>query len=188
MMMKKLFIGVLAVLLMSSITEAREVSGKDIPESMNVGDNSLLLNGAGTRTTLWMSIYAAGLYLPKKMQKAQEIIDADTPMAIKIHVISGFMSAKKLEKAFREGFEQSTNGNPGPLKTRIDKFILAQKAEVNKDDILDYVYIPDKGISVFSKGKLSTTIEGLDFKKAVFGIWLCDNPCDEDLKQALLGK
>lgn len=187
-MIKKLFIGVLAVMLMTTMAEARDVSGKNIPESMNVGDDLLILNGAGTRTKMWMSIYAAGLYLPKKMNNAQEIINADIPMAIKIDVISGFMSAKKLEDALREGFEQSTNGNLTSLKDRVDKFILAQKAELNKDDILEYVYIPGKGVSVFSKGKLATTVEGIDFKKAVFGIWLCDNPCDEDLKKELLGK
>jgi len=186
--MKKLFIGVLAVLLMISTAEAVEVSGKDFKEVMYAEDSPLILNGAGTRTKMWISIYAAGLYLPKKIHNAKEIIDADLPMVIKIHVISGFMSAKKLEGALREGFEQSTNGNLAPLKDRIDKFILAQKAEVNKDDILEYLYIPGKGVSVFSKGKLTTTIEGLDFKKALFGIWLCNNPCDEDLKEELLGK
>jgi hypothetical protein len=31
-------------------------------------------------------------------------------------------------------------------------------------------------------------IPGLDFKKALFGIWLCDNPADKDLKLKLLGK
>ncbi len=185
-MIKKLFIGVLAVLLMNSMAEAREVSGKNIPESMTAGDNALILNGAGTRTKMWMSIYAAGLYLPEKMQNAQEIISADIPMAIKIHVISGFMSAEKMENALRDGFEKSTNGNLTPLKDRIEKFILAQKAELNKDDILEYVYIPGQGVSVFSKGKLTTTVEGNDFKKAVFGIWLCDDPCDEDLKEGLL--
>ena len=187
-MIKKLFIGMLAVLLMTSIVEAREVSGKNIPESMNAGDNPLLLNGAGTRTKMWMSIYAAGLYLPKEMHNAKEIINADIPMAIKMHVISGLMSADKLEGALRDGFEHSTNGNLSLLKDRIDKFILAQKAELNKDDILEYVYIPGKGVSVFSKGKLATTVDGLDFKKALFGIWLSDNPCDEDLKEELLGK
>ena len=100
-MIKKLFIGVLAVLLMTSMAEAREVSGKNIPESMTAGDNSLLLNGAGTRTKMWMSIYAAGLYLPKKMDNSQKIINADIQMAIRLHVISGFLSAKKMENALR---------------------------------------------------------------------------------------
>lgn len=187
-MIKKLFIGVLAVLLMASMAEAMEVSGKNIPESMTAGDNSLILNGAGTRTKMWMSIYAAGLYLPEKMNNSQEIINADIPMAIKLHVISGFMSAEKMENALLEGFEHSTNGNVAPLKDRIDKFVNAQKAELNKDDILEYVYVPGQGVSVFSKGKLATTVEGLDFKKAVFGIWLCDEPCDENLKEELLAK
>ena len=185
-MIKKLFIGVLAVLLMASMAVAREVSGKNIPESMTAGDNTLLLNGAGTRTKMWISVYAAGLYLPEKMKNADKIINADKPMAIRMHIISGLMSAKKMENALREGFELSTNGNLAPIKDRMEKFILAQKAELNKDDILEYVYIPSKGVSVFFKGKLVTTIKGLDFKKAVFGIWLCDDPCDEDLKEELL--
>ena len=185
-MIKKLFIVVLAVLLMTSMAEAREVSGKNIPESITAGENTLLLSGAGTRTKMWMSIYAAGLYLPEKMQNDQKIINADIPMALKLHVISGLMSAEKMEKALREGFEKSTNENLAPIKDRMEKFILAQRAELNKDDILEYVYTPGKGVSVFSKGKLATTVEGLDFKKAVFGIWLCDDPCDEDLKEELL--
>lgn len=185
-MIKKLFIGVLAVLLMTSMAEARDVSGKNIPESMTAGDNTLVLSGSGTRTKMWMSIYAAGLYLPEKMQNAQKIINADIPMAIRLHMISGFVSAEKMNNALLEGFEKSANGNLAPLKDRIDKFILAQKAELNKDDILEYVYIPGKGVSIFSKGKLAATIDGLDFKKALFGIWLCDDPCDDDLKEELL--
>ena len=32
------------------------------------------------------------------------------------------------------------------------------------------------------------TIEGLDFKKALFGIWLGNKPADDDLKDGMLGK
>ena len=96
------------------------------------------------------------------------------------------LSAKKMENALREGFEKATNENLSPIKDRIEKFIAAQTTEVHTDDIFEYVYIPDKGVSVFFKGKLVTTIKGLDFKKAVFGIWLGKNAGDKDLKKELL--
>ena len=35
--------------------------------------------------------------------------------------------------------------------------------------------------------KKKGVIEGYDFKKALFGIWLGDNPADEGLKEGLLG-
>ena len=31
-------------------------------------------------------------------------------------------------------------------------------------------------------------VKGKDFKKALFGIWLCDKPADKNLKAGMLGK
>ena len=91
-----------------------------------------------------------------------------------------------MENALREGFEKSTNGNLSPIKDRMEKFIAAQTTEVNTDDVFEYVYIPKEGVSVFFKGKLVTTVKGLDFKKAVFGIWLGKDAGDKNLKKGLL--
>ncbi|MBC66067.1 MAG: hypothetical protein CML63_05160 [Rhodobacteraceae bacterium] len=32
------------------------------------------------------------------------------------------------------------------------------------------------------------SISGLEFKKAFFGVWLSDNPVQENLKKAMLGE
>ncbi len=42
--------------------------------------------------------------------------------------------------------------------------------------------------SSYKNGVKKGTIEGHDFKKALFGIWLGDNPADSGLKTGLLGK
>jgi len=39
---------------------------------------------------------------------------------------------------------------------------------------------------VFKNNKELGIIEGLDFKKALFGIWFCDKPADEDLMNGML--
>lgn len=41
---------------------------------------------------------------------------------------------------------------------------------------------------VYKNGTKKGSIDGLDFKKALFGIWLCNKPADEDLKEGMLGK
>ena len=49
------------------------------------------------------------------------------------------------------------------------------------------VYVPEKGVVFYKNGEKKGVIEGYDFKKALFGIWLGDNPVDEGLKKGLLG-
>ena len=49
----------------------------------------------------------------------------------------------------------------------------------SKEYVKTYVFINDK---------LTGEIEGLDFRKALFGIWLEDRCVDRTLKKRLLGK
>ena len=86
-----------------------------------------------------------------------------------------------------EGFEKSTNGKVAPLKEKIQIFKDAFKDEIIKGDRYVIAYSPSKGNTVSKNGKVVKTIVGLDFKKAVFGIWFCDEPADEDLKEGMLG-
>lgn len=186
-MIKKLLIVLLAVFFIVPAASAVEVGGKNLPEKLELGDKTVFVNGSGIRVKWFMDIYACGLYLTKKMNDPQKIMDADEPMAIRMHVISGLMSYKKLVDALKEGFEKSTGGNIGPIKAKIDKYIAAHKGDVKEDKIYQYEYVPGEGTSVVIDGRKAITVSGLDFKKAVFGIWLCDDPADEDLKEGMLG-
>jgi hypothetical protein len=42
-------------------------------------------------------------------------------------------------------------------------------------------------VKAYKNSKLQVTIEGLEFKKALIGIWLSADPVDADLKTGLLG-
>ena len=41
---------------------------------------------------------------------------------------------------------------------------------------------------VYKNGAKKGSIDGHDFKKALFGIWLGKKPADDDLKEGMLGK
>jgi len=186
-MMKKTVLLVLAVFLMVPSVYAIEVGGKNLPDSLTVGNETLQLNGAGIREKWFMDIYAGGLYLKNKNSDPNQIMTSDEPAAIKMIVISGLMTQQKMVDALNEGFEKSTGGNLDAFRDKIDKYIAAHSGEIKKDDVFEYQYVPGEGTSVFKNGEKRTTINGLDFKKAVFGIWLCDEPAQESLKEKMLG-
>jgi len=186
--MKRLLVVVLAVFMISPAAVAKQVGKVNLPDSLMAGKDELLLNGAGFRKKFFIKVYAAGLYLKEKQTDPQKIMDADTPMAIRMHFVHSEVSSKKLVNAWNEGFVNGTGGNIAPIKTKIDTFnaYFSQKAE--KNDIYDIIYIPEQGVSVYIKGELKGTIKGLDFKKAVFSIWLGEKPADSKLKKAMLGE
>ena len=57
-----------------------------------------------------------------------------------------------------------------------------------KNDVFDFIYIPDVGVNTFKNGELKTTVQGLEFKQALFGIWLSEDSVQDDLKLSLLGR
>lgn len=186
--MKKIII-VLIALMSAGLTSAQtEVGGVKLPNSETFQDQTLTLNGAGVREKLWIDLYAGGLYLPKKSSDASAIISGNEPMSIKLHIVSKLITSDKMMDAVSEGFENSTNGNTKPLAPKIEKFQSFFLDEIKKNDVFDIVYLPSKGVMVFKNDKELGIIDGMDFKKALFGIWLSNKPADDDLKEAMLGK
>ena len=165
----------------------KEIGGIIMPESLEAGQTKLLLNGAGVREKLFMDLYVAGLYLKEKSGDPEVIIEANDPMAIRLHIISSMITSKKMEKATRKGFENATGGNIEPIKVQIEEFISVFKDKIEEGDIFDLIYVPRKGVTVYKNSESRSVLEGIAFKNALFGIWLSDKPAQKSLKKAMLG-
>ncbi|MAG88356.1 chalcone isomerase family protein [Zunongwangia profunda] len=163
-----------------------EVGGVTLPKTVEFKGETLQLNGAGVREKFWIDLYAGGLYLQQKSSDADQIMTADKPMAIKLHIVSKLITSKKMIDAVNEGFENSTKGNTAPLASEIKKFKGFFNDEIKKDDVFDLVYIPGTGVVSYKNGEEKGTIKGLAFKEALFGIWLSKKPAEDDLKAAML--
>ncbi|MFP4284799.1 MAG: chalcone isomerase family protein, partial [Desulfovermiculus sp.] len=155
---------------------------------LTAGDVQLQLNGAGVRNKFFLNLYVGVLYLEVPSDKGREVVSADEPMAIRLHVLSKLITSKRMEEASREGFVQATNGDIAPIQERIEEFIsLFKYEEIVKGDVFDFVYRPEKGIQAYKNEELMSTVKGLDFKKALFAIWLGHDPIQESLKAKMLG-
>ncbi|MFA5322360.1 MAG: chalcone isomerase family protein [Smithella sp.] len=187
-MFKKLLLLCSALLILTSVGYAKEIGGINMPETLAAGNDTLVLNGAGIRTKFFIKAYVGGLYLKQKNGDANAIMSADAPMAIRLHIISKLITSDKMKDATLEGFQNSTNGNTAPYKDKIDTFISVFKDNIKIGDVYDLIYIPGEGTKVYKNKELKVTTKGLDFKKVLFGIWLCDKPADKGVKSAMLGK
>lgn len=187
-MIKKNCLILTLVLLMISFAGAVEMGGAILPDTLPAGQETLVLNGAGLRKKFFVSVYAAGVYLKQKTTDTRKIIESDEPMAIRMNFIHDEVSAEKLIAAWNEGFSNATAGNTGPLQKEIAQFNAMFTDGAKKGDIYDIIYTPGQGVSVIIKEKPVGKIEGLAFKKALFSIWLGDNPVDSSLKQGLSGQ
>lgn len=188
--MKKQFLSLLFFTFLTFIPvhAQKVVSGIKLDAKLSIEGQDLVLNGAGIREKMWFDLYVGSLYVEKKSSNAKDIINSKEAIAIRLDVLSGMVTSKKMVAALDEGLVNSTNNNTAPLKDKIAKFKGFFKDEIKVGDRFILVYDPAQGVVFYKNGVKKGTIEGYDFKKALFGIWLCDKPADAGLKSSLLGK
>ena len=186
MIMKRLLVALVVSLFLVPWGYAAETGGVTLSETLVAGNETLSLNGAGLRKKFFIKVYAGGLYLTEKSADAEQIIQANAPMAIRMHFIYDGVSAEKLIDTWNEGFSAATGGKTGSLQEKIDKFNSFFIEEAKKGDVYDIIYTPGEGARVYIKDRLMGVIPGLDFKQALFAIWLGEKPADEGLKEGML--
>lgn len=177
-MLKKIFLILIVFFMLVSLSEAVEVGGVDVTDTMDAGGETLILNGAGVREKkiafVNKDIYVAALYLTAKNSNAGEILDADESMALRIKIVSGLITAKRFTEHAKEGFEESTNGNTDAIKAEIKMFLNTFGDKIEKGDLFEIVYKKGVGVQTFKNGGKTAvvTIPGYKIKPALFGIWI----------------
>jgi hypothetical protein len=158
------------------------------PATLNVANTTLVKNGFGQRSKMFLALYEGSLYLQNKSNDATAIIGADEPMAFRIKITSKFVSQEKLVTGLQEGFQAATGGNTSAIAAEIQQFRACFAAPVKLNDVFVLRYAPQTGVTVEKNGAIQGTVPGVAFKQALFGIWLGNNPVDAGLKTKLVGR
>lgn len=184
--MKRRFVLIFLTAAYSVLQAQTKINGITFPDTYTAGSDKVVLNGGGTREKYWMDMYVGALYLPEKNRDASAIVAANKSMAIRVCIVSSLITSDKMMTAVKEGFEKSTGGKQDAFKDKITQFQKAFSEEIKKGDVFDIVYAAET-ISIYKNSIVRAEIPGLDFKRAVFGIWLGIDPADEGLKEGMLG-
>lgn len=183
-----LFLFSLFVFSTTTIIAQREVAGKTFDGKMVTSKGMIYFNGAGLREKYGFDLYVSALYLKNQTVDGPKVVHRDEPMAISIILISDKVTRDRFVESVEKGFKKSMNGDVSSLRSKIDEFKGFFKDAFELDDKIDIIYLPGVGTQVKKNGKIIGTMKGLEFKKALFGIWFGSNPADKSLKEDMLGK
>ena len=167
---------------------AATVKGVSFPETAAIGGRECRLNGVGVRTKIVVSVYLGALYLGTPTGDAATAIAADEPKRIVMHFVHSKVGAEAIREAWRDGFSANAAATLPQLQERLGRFSAWFDADLLKGEQVVLTYVPGQGTEVAIQGKLRGVIEGADFMRALWSVWLGEKPADSGLKKGMLGK
>jgi hypothetical protein len=165
---------------------AATLAGVDVPDTAQVANTDLALNGVGLRKKFFIKIYVGALYLPQKSTDADAILAAPGPDRILMHMIYA-VDKGQFADAWHEDFKGNNPDSYAALQASVEQFI-GYFGDSKKDDVITLDYIPGQGTQVSWNGTPRGIIPGEDFHKALLKVFLGPNPPTSDLKDGMLGK
>ncbi len=179
------------VLSANALAAPVEVGGIKIEDAQDVQGSKLQLNGAGVRYKAIFKVYAAGLYVGKKVATPEELFSAPGAKRMSITLLRE-IDSNELGKAFTKGFEDnSPKGEMSRLIPGLIKMgqIFSDQKKMVAGENFTIDWIPGAGTVITVKGKQQgEPFKEPEFYAALMRIWLGPNPADFKLKDALLGK
>jgi hypothetical protein len=176
-----------AMLLPATMVGAATVKGVTFPETATIGGRKCRLNGVGVRTKVVISVYLGALYLETPTGDAAAAIAADEPKRVVMHVVFSKVGVEDMRKALREGFSANSAAALPQLNERLERFSGWFDADLLKGEQVVLTYLPGQGTEVTVQGQVRGVIEGADFMRALWSVWLGEKPADGGLKKGMLG-
>ncbi len=166
----------------------QECGGVRMPERMNVGGTELVLNGMGIReaTVLNVDVYVAGLYLENRSRDANRILDQGQTKHMVLKLVRD-VSREEMVDAVTEGIRNNAGEDYAQMREQTRQLARLIPA-LDEGDTITFTYAPaQEGLSVVVNGQRRGTVEGADFARVFYMIWLGDAPPNPGLKRGLLG-
>ncbi|MBL6735383.1 MAG: chalcone isomerase family protein [Shewanellaceae bacterium] len=160
---------------------ASNLGGVGQPAQIQLKQIPLQLLGSGMRSKFFVDLYVASLYTAAKAPYSSK-----TNSAIRLQIISSFITHEKMRAAIEKGFAQATQQRTQPIRTSIDTFLTLFDEPVSKKDQFTFLSVPKQGVFAYKNKSFKLQIKDEKFRVALMNIWLGAAPVQSDLKAALL--
>lgn len=175
------------IMALASPALAREYMGVTMPDSVEVGGKTLVLNGMGLRKKAFIKVYVGGLYLPAKETSASKILGSDTERRVVMHFVR-HVGKNKICEAWKDGVKTNSPNATEQVSKDIDT-LCSWEEDMQKGGEYVLTYVPGKGTNILIQGKDKGTIAGKAFADAILNCWLGPNPLPGlAMKEGMLGK
>ena len=147
--------------------------------------HTLLLRGTGVlRYKMLIPVYDAALYLGEGVGPAEVMADAPKRIEVRYRVSADAdRFARAGDRILEENFSREEIAR---IKDRLDT-LNSWYPDPRPGDVCAITYIPGKGTELSFNGRSLGWIQGEDFARMYFAIWLGPQPASTSLRKALLG-
>ena len=168
-----------------SSQKAAELEGTYFEENLTVGNTSLSLTGVGLLRYWGFKAYVGALYVEAGVKADDALSDRAKRIEIEyLRAIRGEDFGPAADKAISKNVDPETYER---LRPQIDLHSSFYE-DVKPGDRYSLTYIPGIGTELALNGQPKGIIEGTDFAKAVFSIWLGPEPINDSFKAQILGQ
>jgi hypothetical protein len=165
---------------------AASLAGVTLPDKIEVGGQTLVLNGLALRSKFFIKVYVGGLYLPQKEKAAAKVLSEDVPRRMVMHFLYS-VSKEQMCDAWKEGLEQNSPKAGADVKKSFTT-LCGWMEPIPKGNELILTYIPGKGTEVQVNGKTKGILEGKATSDAILATWIGPDPGPgADFKKGVLG-
>ncbi|MDD9301945.1 MAG: chalcone isomerase family protein [Desulfobacter sp.] len=164
---------------------AAMVDGTRFAQTFETPNERLYLKGTSLlRYLIFIKAYTGALYLPKGVDGSQALGDVPKRLELEYRVA---ISSDDFAEATRAKIEESVDAALfDRLLPKINALNRLYK-NVEPGDRYALTYTPGQGTRLTYNGLALGTIDGSDFAKALFGIWIGANLIDAAFRDDLLG-
>ena len=186
--MKKIAAVIIALLIVCQCfpfsSEAAERYGKKFQEKIEEHHTILTLKGLGVKSYFFIKIFVAGFYTSESSSTADLL--NDVPKKLEVAYFYNIPGAKLAIETRRRIILNTTAQEFNQIKDRVN-VMDSYFVDLRPGDRYVLTYIPKEGTTFTYNGKVTGTIKGADFAKALFAVWIGKEPIDQTLKNNLLG-
>lgn len=173
----------------TSVAQAIEIAGVNIPDDATLGGFPLVLNGTAVRSAWGIKVYAVGLFLSERKHDGAAIMTSD-PMPKRVHIA---MLREISKERFLTTIQGNINANfSGEERERFADEVAAFFAcfdggsSLRKGSVVKIDFLPGKGMIVSVDDTEFEPIPGDEFYHAILRLWI-GNPPQRSIKDGLLG-
>ncbi|MCK6391190.1 MAG: chalcone isomerase family protein [Azonexus sp.] len=179
----------LAALLAAPGLYAAEVAGIRMADTLRVGNQDLVLNGAGLRSKLFIKVYVGALYVDRRQGSAATLLEVNGPRRMQMRMLRD-VDADSLQAALDDGLADNLSPDElAGLKPQIAQLsgIMRGIGKAREGDTIAIDFLPDT-LKVALNGAPRGEVAGAALPPALLKVWLGHKPVDASLKKALLGQ
>lgn len=183
-------VGGLVAVLFGAIpaAHAQECEGVRMPSRITVEGRTLVLNGMGVReaTAFNVNVYVAGLYLEGgRTRSSAEAVRPDKAKKLVLMFVRD-VDREDIVEAWSTGFRQNAGQSFQEHRANLQR-LNGWMTNVREGQEMSFTYVPGKGIQVRVGNRTRGTIEGDEFARVFFSIFVGPRPPNAGLKTGLLG-